>query len=480
MGVSEPPVSLLDMPAPPPKLPGAKVPVPPGEVFAIAQEYMEAGRLDAAERMLGHILAVAPEQPETLHLMGLVAHKRGDGAAALALLERSVAQGSTRPVHWRNLSEVCRVHVKLDRALAAGRRAVALDPAEALGLFNLAMVYFDRMELGPCIASARAALDLKPDLPQARMKLAQALLANGELAEGWTHYEWRYRIPGAAPLMPAVSQPQWDGSALGEQRLLLVADQGFGDVIQFARYLPWVMARCPNVVVACSPEIAPVLNEMQPQLANFTRWETIPPFAAYCPFSGLPRLHGTTLENIPGGIPYLAPDPERLGRWRARLDAALPAGAKRIGIAWAGRPTHNNDRNRSVALAALAPLGRVPGTAFVSLQKGPAAAQVAGFGAPLLNLDAEIVDFLDTAAIIGNLDLLVTVDTAIGHLAGAMGRPAWVMLPFAPDWRWLVGRADSPWYPSLRLFRPAAPRGWDGLIAQVADALLRFSAGAAA
>jgi hypothetical protein len=454
--------------------------VPPGEVFRVAQEYMEAGRLDAAERMLGHILAVDPEQPETLHLMGLVAHKRGDGERALALLERSVARGSTRPVHWRNLSEVCRVHVRLDRALAAARRAVALDPAEALGLFNLAMVYFDRMELGPCIASARAALDLKPDLPQARMKLAQALLANGELTEGWAHYEWRYRIPGAAPLMPPVAQPQWDGAPLGTRRLLLVADQGFGDVIQFARYLPWVMARCPNVVVACSPEIAPVLHAMQPDLASFTRWETIPAFVAYCPFSGLPRLHGTTLNSIPETFPYLTPDPARLARWRARLDAALPEGAKRIGIAWAGRPTHNNDRNRSVALSVLAPLGQVPGAAFVSLQKGPAAAQLADFGAPLLDLDAEIGDFLDTAAILAGLDLLITVDTAIGHLAGAMARPAWLMLPFAPDWRWLAGRTDTPWYKSLRLFRPAAPRGWDGLVSQVAAELTRFTAGAPA
>lgn len=471
------------MPATPPKIAGERVPVPPGEVFAVAQEYVEAGRYDAAERMLGHILAVAPEQPETLHMMGLIAHRRGDGATAMRLMEQAVSRGSTRPVHWRNLSEVCRVNVRLDRALTAARRAIALDPAEALGLFNLAMVYYDRMEIGPCIASARAALDLKPDLPQARMKLAQALLANGELEEGWKHYEWRYRIPGAAPLMPPVNQPQWDGRPLsvgpeGENRVLLVADQGFGDVIQFARYLPWVRARVEHVVVACSPEIEPVLHAMQPGLATYTRWETIPAFVAYCPFSGLPRLHGTTLANIPAEIPYLTADPARLAKWKERLDGALPAGRLRVGIAWAGRPTHNNDRNRSVALAQFGPLGFVPGVSLVSLQKGPAVDQIAGFPAPLLNLDAEIGDFLDTAAILTQLDLLITVDTSIGHLAGALGRPAWIMLPFAPDWRWLIGRSDTPWYPSLRLFRPAAPRDWPGLVAQVGQALERFVAGA--
>ena len=474
-------MNALDLPTLPPRIAGGLVPMPPGEVLAVAQEYVEAGRLDAAERMLRHILAALPEQPEALHMLGLVAYRRGDGETAMRLMEQAVARGGTRPVHWRNLSEVCRVILRLDRALVAARRAIALDPAEALGLFNLAMVYYDRMELGPCIASARAALDLKPDLPQARMKLAQALLANGELAEGWVHYEWRYRIPGAAPLMPPVSQPQWDGAPLGGQRLLLVADQGFGDVIQFARYLPWVLARCPTVAVACSPEILPVLRAMHPEVPLYTRWEAIPPFVAFCALSGLPRLHGTRLDSIPVPVPYLAAEAPRAAAWKARLDARLPAGAKRIGIAWAGRPTHNNDRNRSVALAAPAPLGRVPGVALVSLQKGPAAAQIAaGWAgpAPLLDLDSEIADFLDTAAIIANLDLLVTVDTAIGHMAGAMGRPGWIMLPFAPDWRWLAGRADTPWYPSLRLFRPAAPRDWDGVVAQVAAALPRFVAGA--
>jgi hypothetical protein len=338
------------------------------------------------------------------------------------------------------------------------------------------MVLYDRQELPACIAMARAALDLRAELPEGHMKLAQALLQSGDLAAGWPEYEWRWRIPGAPPLLPLPgSHAEWDGAAT-DATVLLIADQGYGDAVMFARYLPWALARAPNAVVAASPELHPILAAIAPGLTLFARWEEVPPFAAHRAFSSLPLLAGTVLETIPAAIPYLAPEPARAAAWRARLDAALPAGVRRVGLAWAGRPTHNNDVNRSVALSALAPLAAVPGLAFVSLQKGPAAGQ-AGVGqagewpAPLLNLDAAIAGFDDTAAILAGLDLVISVDTAIVHLAGAMGVPCWVMLPFAPDWRWLAERADSPWYPSLRLFRPAAPRGWPGLVADVAAAL---------
>jgi hypothetical protein len=179
------------------------------------------------------------------------------------------------------------------------------------------------------------------------------------------------------------------------------------------------------------------------------------------------------LQTIPGGVPYYAPDPALAARWRARLDRDIPPGLRRVGLVWAGRPTHNNDHNRSVPLDAFTPLGAVAGVALVSLQKGPPAAQVPQWRgkAPLLDLDAEIGDFEDTAAILAGLDLVVCVDTAVGHLAGAMGRPAWVMLPHAPDWRWLAGRSDTPWYPTLRLFRAPGPKRLDAAIAEAAAAL---------
>jgi hypothetical protein len=221
--------------------------------------------------------------------------------------------------------------------------------------------------------------------------------------------------------------------------------------------------------------MVPIMAGMFPDMPLVSRWDDCPDYAAFIPLSGLPRLHGTRLDNIPGGGPYMQADPARAQAWRERLDAQIPAGVRRIGIAWAGRPTHNNDANRSISLQTLAPIAALEGIALVSLQKGPAAAQVSGYvgGAQLVDLDKQIGDFADTAAIIDGLDLLVTVDTAIGHFAGAMGKPAWIMLPYAPDWRWLLGRGDTPWYPSLRLFRHYAPRRWDLLMPEVAAELRR-------
>ena len=307
------------------------------------------------------------------------------------------------------------------------------------------------------------------------MRLGQTLLLTGALAEGWEEYEWRYQISGAQPLMPKTDKPQWNGAPLpDDQTLLLVADQGYGDVIMFARYLPWAFSRAKSVAIATSAELRDLLSRHYPRATYFSRWDQVPPYVAFCPFSGLSRLHDTRLDSIPQQTPYFQPLPDKVAHWKERLGALLPAGMRRVGIAWAGRPTHNNDRNRSISLDMLAPFGQVPNTVFVALQKGPAAAQVADWRgpAPLVGLDAQIETFDDTAAILENLDLLVCVDTSLGHLAGALGRPAWVMLPYAPDWRWLMQREDSPWYRSLRLLRQPGPKAWPALIQRVADDLV--------
>jgi hypothetical protein len=254
--------------------------------------------------------------------------------------------------------------------------------------------------------------------------------------------------------------------------MMLVADQGFGDVIQFSRYIPWVAERCPNLILACAKELQSQVRQVMPGLKVFDRWDERPDFVSFCPLSGLPRLHGTRIETIPNHmLPYLRADPARVARWRTRIDRLAPTRYQRIGITWAGRPTHNNDVNRSATLNTFATIADLPNTALVSLQKGPAQAQCGNYygRAPLINLSAEIEDFDDTAAIIETLDLLVTVDTSVAHLAAAMGKPVWIMLPYAPDWRWLLDRDDTPWYPSVRLFRQTEPRRWDDVMARIAD-----------
>jgi tetratricopeptide (TPR) repeat protein len=449
------------------------VPVPAGEIYVIATEYVEAGRLDAADRLLGHILAATPTHAESLHLSGLIAFRRGRMEDSAALMERAARAGARKAVHLRNLAEVYRQVGRLDEGADVAERALNLDRADPLAAFNLAMVQYDRLRIPECVAAAREALRRKPDLPEAQMKLAQALLVSGDFAPGWEAYEFRYRIPGAAPLMPPTTRPQWDGAPMPGGRLLLVADQGYGDVIMFGRLASWAQSRCANVTVACSPEMRGIVEQLVQGATIAIRWEDCQDHTAYCPFSGLPRLSALTLASLPGSTDYLRADPALVSKWAARLDAAIPAGLRRVALSWAGRPTHNNDRNRSLHLRQLQSLANTEGVAFISLQKGPAAAQCAEWTgpAPLLNLDAEIQSFEDTAAILQNIDLSLSVDTSVAHLAGALGRTAWVMLPYAPDWRWLLDREDTPWYPSMRLFRQSNTRDWPGVIARVTETL---------
>jgi len=455
------------------------VPLPLAEVLAVAREYVDAARYDAAERLLGHILAAAPRHGETLHLKGFIAFKRGQYDAAARLMEQAMAAGATAARQLCNLAEVYRLIGRLDEGIAVVRRAAAISPTDAVAHFNESMLRYERMEPDLCIRAARRAIALKPDMPEAHMRLGQCLLLTGAFEEGWQEYEWRYQISGAAPLMPKTDRPQWDGSPLGADRtLLLIGDQGYGDVIMFARYLPWALSRAGSVVVATSADLLSVLERNFPGPRYITRWDDCPPFVAYCPLSGLPRLHGTRQDSVPAAIPYLTADPARTELWRQRLEEMLPAGTRRVGLVWAGRPTHNNDRNRSITLDMLAPLGFVPGVSFAALQKGPPAAQAADWRGPakLVGLDAQLADFDDSAAVIANLDLLVCVDTSVGHMAGASGRPAWVMVPYAPDWRWLTAREDTPWYPTLRLLRQQTPRGWPDLIARLVRDLTEFAA----
>lgn len=486
----ESPTPALRAPAP------GSVPVPLADVLRIANEYERAGRLAEARRLLECILAASPNQGDALHLSGIVAFRLGDPEASLEFMEASLRYGIDTPLYLRNICEVYRTLGRLDDALAAAQRATTLAPVDPLCLHNQAIIHYHRGELDACLACAAQALRIDPGLPGGHFVRAEALLLRGEMAEGWEEYEWRFRIGGAAPLMPPTDKPQWDGAPLGEgaspgqgtspgqgaspgqRTLLLIADQGFGDAIQFSRYIPWAEQRCPDVAIACSLELVPLLRQVTARAKLFQRWQDAPDYAAFAALSGLPRLAGTRVETIPAPIPYLRADPARVALWKQRLDGVVPEGFRRIGVIWAGRPTHNNDRNRSALLSDFLPIANLPGIALLALQKGPKTGQAGEYygRAPLINVGAEIQDYDDTMAILENLECLVTVDTSVAHLAGAMGRPVWIMLPRAPDWRWLLEREDSPWYPTVRLFRQTQVRRWDDVAQRIAAALRQGSA----
>jgi tetratricopeptide (TPR) repeat protein len=450
-----------------------KVPVPLDELLKIASEFSEKGRLSEAERILDHVLSAAPDEPMALHQKGVLLFRMGRHQAAAEMIERSVGLSPDAIGFRRNLCPILERLGRYDDALRVGYQVFDRDPYDLQTLHNMAVAHYRKLELDQSIACARRALAIDPAAPGPHFQLAEALLLRGEFAQGWTEYEWRYRIAGAAPLLPPNNRPQWDGAPLPDATLLLIADQGFGDSIQFCRYIPWARARCPHVVVVADPILHPLIRQIHPGLELVDYWDRCPPFAAYCPLSGLPRLHGTTLDTIPGQVPYLHPDPMRTAAWRARLQDLIQPGHRRVGIVWAGRPTHNNDLNRSMSLSAFAPIAARDSITLVSLQKGLAQSAAADYfdRAPLLNLGAEIVDFVDTMSVIEELDLVVTVDTAVAHLTAAMGKPVWIMLSYAPDWRWLLERSDSPWYPAARLFRQPSPGDWDSVARRIGEAL---------
>jgi Tetratricopeptide repeat len=453
----------------------------PMAALDLAVKEIEAGRLGAAARLCHSVLASDPNHAGALHMLGVVMQKKGRPALGIELVKQAILQDGSVVLYHRNLCEMYRLEHRLDEAIEEGKRTLALKPDDALAHHFLGMVHFERCELDEAIRYARRALEIDPNHPGSHFELAEALLLRGDLVEGFVEYEWRHQLKSVAPLLsPRPLQPLWDGTPVKPGALLLVADQGFGDVIQFSRYIPIVAERSPGFVVACNPEVKPILLQQNGIERIIIAPQGLPAFAYWSPLSTLPMVLGTELATIPASIPYIRADPAKTRRWGERIAAAVPPGHLRVGIVWAGRPTHGNDRNRSATLKAFAPLAALDRVTLVSLQMGPPQTQIDAYAgtAPLVDLGREIGDFTDTFGILENIDLVISVDTSIVHLAGAMGRPVWTLLPFSPDWRWLLGREDSPWYPTMVLLRQPAPGRWDAVLENAARRLQAMTPGA--
>jgi hypothetical protein len=392
---------------------------------------------------------------------------------AVQLLERAVARQSGVAAWYGNLCTLYRLLHRVQDALNAGAQAVRLAPNNPDYLVNLSLVFTDLDERDRATACLLRALGVDAAHADAHLTLAQNLLAQGEFEPGWLEYEWRNLTEAGRGQLPKITSAPWNGMRMPSGRILLVGDQGYGDTLQFCRYIPMVAERCQEVILGCSAEMLSILKRLPGVAQAHHRWNEIPGHAAYCRLSSLPGLFHTTQNTIPAHIPYLTPHPERVTAWAERLAAQLPQGVKRIGLAWSGRPTHPNDRRRSLPLDSLAPLGAVDGHAFVSLQKPfpPTDVDATRQFPGMSDLSPLLTDFDETAAIIANLDLVIAVDTSISHLAGAIGKPVWILLSKASDWRWLINRDDTPWYPTARLFRQPEPGAWAPVISSVAAAL---------
>ncbi|HEX4650197.1 MAG TPA: tetratricopeptide repeat protein, partial [Granulicella sp.] len=435
------------------------------------------GRLDEAVAQYKQALAVNPRYGVACHNLGcaLQAQRRWDEAAMY--YERAIALDPERVEAHINLDIVLREMGRLDEAVVCCERALALRPEDAEGCQRLGFALEARGSFDAALAQYRRAVALRPAYAEAVWNQALVELLQGDFAAGWAHYESRWSGVGTARNF---TQPQWRGEALGGARILLYAEQGLGDTVQFLRYVAMVQAAGGSVVLEVQAPLRRIAEQI-PGVEVVTAGAALQEFAWQCALMSLPLAFGTTVDTIPARTPYLMAPQAALERAR---ELPWPMDGLRVGVVWAGNPEHRNDRYRSIALALLEPLFRMEGIHLFSLQMGAEAEQLAmvegavggSSQGAVIDLRYEIADMADTAALLSHMDLVIAVDTSVAHLAGAVGRPTWLLLPFAPDWRWMLEREESPWYPTMRLFRQRERKGWEPVVERLRAALVEEQA----
>jgi Flp pilus assembly protein TadD len=486
---------------------------------AVAVDLQNSGRGAEAETFYRAALALAPERPDSWANLGLAILKDGRAEEAVecerqalridpdnvdALNNLGIALHALNALpeaenHFRgvlrhvpdhanatlNLGVIRQSLGYLEEAETLYRRARALGTDEARVCNNLALALAELGRLEEAEAICRAALAANADYPEAAVNLGMILLMQGKLAEGWTWYEARWRVQPLLSQKQLPAETRWTGAeSLAGKTILLLGEQGFGDILQFCRYAPLVSDLGATVILAVPATLSRLMGTVRGVARVVSQDDALPAFDLNCPLMSLPMMFGTTEETIPWRVPYLEADPDSVERWQAIIpsagDTTSGTPGLRIGLVWAGgrRPGQPHaaaiDRRRSMTLMEMAPLGAIPGCVFVSLQLGPPAEQTGTAPFPLIDVTGRLTDFADTAALLGALDLVITVDTAVAHLAGALGKPVWLLSRFDACWRWPRNRDDTPWYPTMRLFRQTSPGDWAGVMRRVADALPGF------
>jgi tetratricopeptide (TPR) repeat protein len=486
----------------------------PAQICEAAVLLHGQGRLAEAEQLYRSVLAKDRGDFGALHGLGIMHLQQGKPAEGARLIRKALARNPASVEAQGNLGNALGALRRYDEALACFERALALRPgiaethnnlgtilwklgrhAEALGHYEtaigvnpnyaeahnnlgLALKDFNRFE--EALPHWRQAQTIRPRYGAAHWNESLACLALGDYELGWRKYEWRWITPEAGVANRGLPQPLWRGEALEGKTILLHAEQGLGDTLQFARYVPMVAARGGRVVLEVQKPLVKLLAGLDGVAEIHAQGAPLPRFDVQCPLMSLPLAFRTRLETIPAAVPYLQAGELQVAAWRQRV-AGLPG--LRVGLVWAGSPrpfqplAQEVDQRRSITFRHFAPLATVPGVSFVSLQKGEPAAQTRHPPAGMVIHDwtDDLHDFADTAALITALDLVISVDTSVVHAAGALAKPAWMLNRFDSCWRWLVGRNDSPWYPSLRQFRQPQPGDWDMVMRDVRQALIDYA-----
>ena len=471
----------------------------------LGMAHFQRQRMVEALRFLAHALKVNSGSVDAMSNLGLALHSCGRYDEAISSYRNALRLAPDHPEILYNLGNSCLAFGQLDEAIAGYDAALAREgghvgarvnrgnallrlnrPAEAIANYDLALAAMPghpqvltnrghaRRRLDrplEALSDFEAAIAAAPDFPEAHFEAAMTQLSLGHFEAGWKAYEWRWRTGAFAKSRRTFGVPLWlgDGPVAGK-RILLHAEQGFGDTIQFIRYASLLADRGARVICEVQPELQPLLAQLD-HVTVIASGQPLPAFDLHCPLLSLPLAFGTRPETIPAAVPYLAAPEQRVASWRGRL----PAQGRRAGFVWSGQRSHNNDSNRSIALARLVPLFQDSPLQCFSLQSDLRGAdQETLRDLPnLIHLGAELRDFADTAAVISLLDIVISVDTAVAHLAGALGKPVVILLPYAADFRWMRGRDDSPWYPTAELLRQPAFGDWDSVIVRLRDRLRR-------
>ncbi len=424
------------------------------------------GRLEAAVDCYQRAIELNPASATTHGNLGLAWQFLGRLEDAARSFEKALKLDPRIAVAHTNLGNVLQAQGRLEEAVACHERALAVEPMNPEVYSNLGSVFDLQGRMADSLAAYDRALALKPDFAVALFNRSLLRLRRGDFAAGLPDYEHRWHLNKRRNFR----EPQWYGEPLRGARILLYPEQGLGDTVQFLRYVPMVQAAGGQVILEVQPQMRRLAAQMPDVAEIICVGEPLPSFDWHCPLMSLPLAFGTTLDTIPSKVPYLTvPQEADIPRRHLGEDDGL-----RVGIAWAGSPAHLRDRFRSIPLEFLKPLLELEGARFFSLQLGPAAKQLSDADAPhgVVDLAPGIGDMAETEILIASLDLVIAVDTAVAHLAGALGKPVWVMLPRVPDWRWFLDREDSPWYPTMHLFRQSTLGGWASVVEAIRSALL--------
>lgn len=430
----------------------------------------QQGQLDLAETLYKEILQSQPSNFDALQLLATIAAQHGNSSQAVDLFDRALRIKPGFAAAWSNRGNALLELRRPEEALASYDRALRIQPEYALALHGHANALRELHRYDEALDSYARALKAKPDYAEAHWNESLCRLLLGDFDLGWQKYEWRWKQAQSAGALRNFAQPLWLGeTSLSGKTILLHAEHGFGDTLQFCRYIPLVAAKGARVVLEVPPALKSLCRTLEGVDTLLDTSEDLPAFDLQTPLMSLPLAFGTRIDSIPATVPYLHADPEKLSAWQALLG---PRTKPLVGLVWSGSQQHGNDQNRSLPVSLLGGLiGRA--AEFICLQK-----EFRNDDETLVRqqfnirtFSEKLQDFSDTAALVAALDLVITVDTSVAHLAGAQGKPVWILLPFAPDFRWLLERTDSPWYPSARLFRQPGPGQWDPVLAELRKAL---------